>query len=273
VNKLRLAVIGLLLMPLLGAGHPPAVVELSTPAPARATAPAPTPAPTPAPAEVPARQASPEAVSQVALTYEAYIAGINAGSAELMLQRSPLRSNSEDYQYHVEGTARSKGLWESFQQWRAEYSVTGQVAATTGVVPGHFYSLQTTPKKRREIHIRDGVLRETKNHKVRDPRPAQTGFDLLSAMFFLPPCHPSARVHTGRDGYTLARRGAGEANKCRYSVTDENGDTYKMSLIYAVRAGFSVPVSVDVEGPMNGRMVLSKAAAPVRRAGLPGSPQ
>ncbi len=209
------------------------------------------------------------------MKYEAFIAGVNAGEANLLLTR-------ENDSYRVEGTARSKGLWESIQQWRAEYSIDGKLLSSvaqgsgpaTLPVPGHFYSLQTTPKKRREIHIEDGVLSEIKNHNVRDPRPAQTGYDLLSALFFLPACHASARVHTGRDGYEFTRvEGvAGQPSDqdtdpqlCNYAVVDEGGQRYKLGLTHGQYAGFSVPATILVRGPLPGRMVLV-AATPLTAA-------
>lgn len=217
--------------------------------------------------------------AQLKLKYEAFVAGIPAGEAVMQLQRDPLdRTDVSAYQYRVAGTARSTGLWESFQQWRAEYSVDGTVTrevaegnqerrAQTMVLPGHFFSLQTTPRKRREIHIEDGILKETKNHKIRDPRPSQTGYDLFSALFFLPPCHPEVRVHTGRDGYSLQRSSPGDAVdtqpslNCRYRVRDDDGSEYKMKLTYAQRGGFVVPVEIVVQGPLNGRMRLVEPAS------------
>ena len=226
--------------------------------------------------------ATPEvAGDRLELRYEAFVAGIPAGEAIMQLQREPpIQAGASAYRYSVAGSARSTGLWESFQQWRAEYSVNGKVIRTlaegdkkTGVQitvsPGHFFSLQTTPRKRREIHIEDGILSETKNHKVRDPRPAQTGYDLLSALFFLPPCHPELRVHTGRDGYTLQRTGVGDKPatqpplSCSYRVRDDEGGEYKMKLSYGGRGSFTVPVEIVVHGPVNGRMRLVE---PVVRA-------
>lgn len=200
----------------------------------------------------------------LALRYEAYIAGVNAGQANLQVSRSGTT-------YQVAGTARSLGLWESIQRWRAQYSVTGELvreapasaqsaALSTQLLPkpGHFFSLQTTPKKRREIHIEEGVLKETKNRKVRDPRPAQTGYDLLSALFFLPSCHSQARIHTGRDGYEFTRTGeAGEG--CSYKVLDEEGAAYRLELTYQQIAGLNVPNVIGVRGPLPGRMVLTES--------------
>jgi len=212
----------------------------------------------------------------VALKYLAYVAGIPSGEARMVLERRGLPARgSSSFSYNVAGTARSKGLWESIQKWRAEYSVNGEVHQQVRdggnrrlVLPGHFYSLQTTPKKRREIHIEDGVLRETKNNKVRDPRPSQTGFDLLSALFFLPACHPAVRVHTGRDGYEMRRieppktaePGAETklVTRCRYQVTDDEGDNYQMMLVYGQRGDFIVPTEITAKGPVSGRMVLAE---------------
>jgi len=191
----------------------------------------------------------------VNLSYEAFIAGVNAGQASVQVSRVGST-------YRVVGTARSKGLWESMQQWRAEYSVTGEVTPDQQVLPGHFYSLQTTPKKRREIHIEDGVLKETKNHKVRDPRPAQRGYDLLSAVFFLRMCQAQARVHTGRDGYDFTRISApDDSTRCSYRVVDEEGADYRLELTYQRLAEFNVPSVVSVRGPLPGRMVLADSAA------------
>ena len=192
--------------------------------------------------------------SGLSLRYEAYIAGVNAGEANVQLSRVGTA-------YRVSGKARSKGLWESIQQWRAEYSVTGQLTPERLVAPKHFYSFQTTPKKRREIHIEDGILKETKNHKVRDPRPAQTGYDLLSALFFLPKCQAQARVHTGRDGYEFTRISApAGAESCSYKVVAEEGSDYRLELTYRRLAGFNVPAVISVRGPLPGRMVLAESA-------------
>jgi len=200
------------------------------------------------------------------LRYEAFIAGVNAGEASLQVSRKGAA-------YRVAGTARSKGLWESMQQWRAEYSVDGMLeaeapaSAATVPAPGHFYSLQTTPRKRREIHIEDGILKETKNHKVRDPRPAQTGYDLLSALFFLPACHARARIHTGRDGYEFSRIDSAETDAvCDYAVIDEQGGDYRLKLTYQQLGGFTVPQVISVRGPLPGRMVLAESTHAVRPA-------
>jgi len=205
------------------------------------------------------------------LKYEAYIAGIPSGEARLVLSRRDLAARgAASFSYKVSGSARSKGLWESIQKWRAEYSVDGEVHQQTQgrvVLPGHFYSLQTTPKKRREIHIEDGVLNETKNNKVRDPRPAQTGYDLLSALFFLPACYPEVRVHTGRDGYEMRRVEPAKAPenqpsstpimRCSYQVTDEEGGSYAMTLVYQQVGEFVLPSIITAQGPLSGRMVLT----------------
>ena len=71
--------------------------------------------------EAPEASVTAEAKQTVSLKYDAYVAGIPAGDAQLTLERQPLPARgAASFSYKVAGTARSKGLWESIQKWRAE---------------------------------------------------------------------------------------------------------------------------------------------------------
>ncbi len=205
-------------------------------------------------------------VEELQLRYEAYIAGINAGRARLRLR-------SAGAYYEVDGSARSKGLWEKLDKWRAKFGVHGQRLGRS-LQPARFFSLQTTDKKRREVVVEDGVLRVTKNAKIREPRPALPGFDLLSALFFLPPCAGSVDIHNGRDGYHLRLQGSAAATagvdaatagvtaadsalQCAYDVIDEDGDTYVMTIDFRQIGSFTVPSEIVISGVVSGRLLLA----------------
>ena len=177
-------------------------------------------------------------VRELRLQYAAQVAGVYAGDAEIVLG---LDGNG----YRVAGSARSAGVWERFQRWRARFSVQGLLAPGADPEMQRFYSLQTTPRKMREIVIADGVLNEIKNQKVRPPRAPLPGFDLLTAMFFVPDCRQAAAVHTGRHGYRLERQAGGGA-QCTYRVSDEDDAWWRLTVRYRELDGFRVPARITV---------------------------
>lgn len=79
------------------------------------------------------------------LHYDAYLSGVHVGSARIYLDTT---ANA----YRIAGSARSEGLWERFQQWRAEFAAQG-VRQATLPKPSRFTATQTTPKKQRELVV------------------------------------------------------------------------------------------------------------------------
>ena len=107
--------------------------------------------------------------------YEAFVGAVRAGEAVV-----EIRTTKEGYE--VRGRAKSKGLWETFSNWRARFSVAG-VFGKKRPEPQRYYLMQRDDKKKREVVVQDGVLQYTKNGKKRPQRPAFPGTDVLTALF------------------------------------------------------------------------------------------
>ena len=138
------------------------------------------------------------------LEYAASLAGAPIGEVSLRLQLTP-ETPSAPGRYSIAGEARSIGIWEAFQSWRGEYSAAGEIV-NGQPQPESYWLSQHTPRKARDVRVAAGVLHETKNGKVRDPRPAPPGLDVLSGFFVEPRC-AAARdgmdVNTGRYPYRI----------------------------------------------------------------------
>jgi len=191
------------------------------------------------------RQAVP---AKFALRYAAYLGGVNIGFAEVKLSVNAST-------YRVAGTARTIGLWDRFQQWRARFRVDGTFKATEPA-PLSFSSTQTTQRKQREILVTDGLLHVTKNHKQRSPRPALPGIDMLTALFLVEPCREYLQVHTGRDGYEFRLAEQIGASSCRYDVHSDEDRDYEMRIEYEGILRHQLPQRIDISGPLSGYLIL-----------------
>ena len=183
-----------------------------------------------------------------ALRYAAYLGGVNIGFAEVKLSVNAST-------YRISGTARTIGLWDRFQQWRARFGADGTLS-TADPTPLRFSSTQTTQSKQREILVTGGVLHVTKNHKQRSPRPALPGMDMLTALFLLAPCRQHLQVHTGRDGYEFHLVEQVGALSCRYDVRSDEDRDYEMRIEYERNQQHHLPRRIDISGQLSGYLIL-----------------
>lgn len=187
------------------------------------------------------------------LHYDAYLGGLNVGTAQIQV------STANDA-YSLVGSARSVGLWERFQQWRATFGAEG-VREAIKPSPKSFFSTQTTPQKQREVLVENGLLYVTKNLKKRSPREALPGIDMLSALFFMKPCNQQMQVHTGRDGYEFRLLANADRSSCQYAVRSDEDRDYEMQIDYQRVAELMVPRRIEISGGLSGYLVLAQVSA------------
>ncbi|MDA1074834.1 MAG: DUF3108 domain-containing protein [Proteobacteria bacterium] len=178
--------------------------------------------------------------------YEAYVAGALAGRVWVTV-------DVNDVGYHISGKARSEGLF-ALTEWRATFSASGQVHEQ-GSTPKRYSLTQKDNNKIREVSVVDGELTVYKDGKIRGKGAELARFDILTVLFIAPICSDSLDFHTGRHSYVLTRVGE-PSEMCRYSVVDDDGDTYHVALKLVERNGLVVPGVVEVIGFIAGRMEL-----------------
>lgn len=187
----------------------------------------------------------------VQLRYEAYLGGALAGTARLAL--------SQDAQsYSVVGSAKSKGLMDSFNPWRAQFEARGTVANGLPQLDQYHY-VESDNRKLREVTVSDGQLRVVKNGKLRAELDALPGMDILTALFVEPSCDPALDLHTGRRGYRLvspSESANGVADTCRYTARDEDGDKTEVSIEFVRVGELRVPRVIELSGFLSGRLKL-----------------
>ncbi len=193
----------------------------------------------------------PASAETVQLHYEAYLGSALAGSARLAL--------SQDGQnYSVVGSAKSKGLMESFNPWKAQFETRGVLVEGVPQLEQYHY-VESDNRKLREVTVSDGQLRVVKNGKLRAELAALPGMDILSALFVEPTCEPVFDLHTGRRGYHLVNTRSGDdgaAETCAYSASDEDGDRYQVSIEFVRVGALRVPRVIELSGFLSGRMKL-----------------
>ncbi len=191
------------------------------------------------------------------LRYEAFVGGALAGTARLAV--------SQDAQtYSVVGSAKSKGLMDSFNPWRARFEAEGTLADGSPKLDQYHY-VETDNRKHREVTVSDGQLRVEKNGKLRALSDALPGMDILSALFVQPSCEAALDLHTRRRGFRLVSEAdAAEVSKgrCRYRAQDDEGDRYRISIEFVQLAGLRVPRVIEVSGLLSGRMKLESYELP-----------
>jgi len=187
----------------------------------------------------------------VQLHYQAFLGGASAGSARLALDQ-------DAHQYSVIGSAKSKGLMESFNPWRAQFEARGS-AADGGPVLEQYHYVEKDDRKLREVTVSEGLLRVVKNGKLRAELDALPGLDILTALFVKPKCDATLDLHTGRHGYQLVSTKAspgGAADICRYRARDDEGDSYQVTIEFAQIGELRVPRVIELNGFLSGRMKL-----------------
>jgi hypothetical protein len=187
----------------------------------------------------------------VQLRYEAYLGGALAGSAQLALSQDAQR-------YSVIGSAKSKGLMDSFNPWRAQFEARGTVADGLPQLDQYHY-VESDSRKLREVTVSDGQLRVVKNGKLRAELDALPGMDILTALFVEPSCDAALDLHTGRRGYRLvspSEAANGSADTCRYTARDEDGDKTQVSIEFVRIGELRVPRVIELSGFLSGRLKL-----------------
>lgn len=202
------------------------------------------------------------------LEYAASLSQVPIGEVSVRVHLTE-EAGDQPGRYEIAGSARSIGLWETFQRWRAEYSASGAIA-DGAPVPSSYRLLQSTPRKTRDVRVANTQLHEIKNGRQREPRSPPPGLDVLAAFFVRPDCAATdagMALHTGRYPYRLTRRAWAEsgiddasaerADDCLLSLLDvEDGDRYRLRLQLVELAGWRVPRALVVRVPFAARLVL-----------------
>ncbi len=217
------------------------------------------------------------------LRYDAFVGGAKVGEAQVHVI-------IDEGSYRIEGSARTRGLLDTFSNWRNRFSARGGLNSARGgldsarggkgeapggvgdqgIRPLSFSYLEKDRDRRREVLVQEGTLRVVKNGKVRPSRPAPAGFDVLTGLFVLPSCAGDQLLHTGRHHYRLTRLES-KPGRCRYVVMDDDNDRYEVSVAFTNRGGVVVPHRVVVDGFLSGTVVLRDAEVAVgERINAPG---
>lgn len=179
--------------------------------------------------------------------YQAFLAGLEVGTAQVEVALETPR-------YTVTGRARTRGAMEALSPWRARFEAVGRYAPEE--VEGEWFGYRAEePDRIRQVWVSDGVLREIRDGRRRDDRPAFPGADLLTALFVAPRCPPTRELHSGRSGYRLSD-GIVAGDRCSYRVTDDEGGLYRVRFDFGDRQGLRVPLRIEVEGMLTGQLVL-----------------
>ena len=161
--------------------------------------------------------------------------------------------------YSLSGTAKAQGILKWFGKWRSRFEVKGRIKGDELTLDEYRY-VEREEHKRRELSVRDGVLRVIKNGKPRRPREALPGTDVLTSFFIKPQCHDEQLLHTGRHNYQLRRLGptieTAGTSRCRYEIYDDDGDRYVASVEFAQLGDLTIPVKMTIGGFIQGRMEL-----------------
>ena len=183
--------------------------------------------------------------------YQARVAGIAAGNLTVVVERGNGR-------YLVTGYARSVGLWEVIDNWRADFSATGTLV--DGSVTLEKYELyERTNSKKQKVTVTPETLQVVKNGKIRSPAAPLPGLDVLTALFVVATCPDEQELHTGRHGYLLAKKNS-EENGCSFLVTDEDEETFIAAVKYRRYFDMNVPGSIHFQGAVEGVLELVKVS-------------
>jgi hypothetical protein len=181
------------------------------------------------------------------LRYRGFVAGAPVGEATVDIAL-------EDGSYHVRGVATSNNWLRGFTDWRNEFRAVGRLDGLQRRMRAFEYT-ETDRDKTRHVIVEDGRIQVTKNGKPRARRPAPGFPDVVSALFVRPHCAGDQTVTTGRHVYQLARLERAPGG-CRYVVTDDDGDTFEMSLTLDRRGTLVVPTRITVYGWLTGWIEL-----------------
>jgi hypothetical protein len=185
--------------------------------------------------------------SDVDLRYQAFVAGAPVGEATVKVALA-------DGVYRVEGDARSNGWLKGFTNWRNQFSARGRLDGLNRE-PTEFSYTERDSRKHRHVVVRDGTLQVTKNGKQRPSLQSPSGADIISALFVQPHCRGDQVLHTGRHVYRLSRL-AHNPDGCRYSVVDDDDDTFEIELVLGRRDGLVVPTKIKVYAWLTGWVEL-----------------
>lgn len=191
-----------------------------------------------------------EAVGALSLHYQAYVAGAPVGEASVDI-------TVDNGRYQVSGDAVSNGWIKGFTSWRNRFGAEGNLSGPVAD-PAEFVYTETDRNKHRHVVVRDGKLQVTKNGRKRPQRPSPHGADVVSALFVQPECHDEQVIHTGRHVYRLARL-PWEGDGCRYSVTDDDDDTFEIDVELVQRGDLRVPKRITVRAWLTGWVELTRA--------------
>lgn len=180
-------------------------------------------------------------------SYKAFLSGTLAGDVVVDVTRGA-------GVYTVKGRAATTGFWRAIDDWEGDFQVEGELAEGAAV-PGRYVLLEKSSRKEQHVVVSDGELFVTKNGKVRKPKPAHPGLDLVSALWVVADCVDNAQLHNGRHGYQVERSQLDDGS-CRYEVENDDGDRYSANVRFAEHSGQRVLESLVVNRLVGTRLTL-----------------
>jgi len=185
--------------------------------------------------------------ANLSLHYRGFVAGAPVGEATIDVRVT-------DGRYRVHGDARSNNWLRGFTDWHNEFTAAGRLDGLERQLDAFEYT-ETDRDKTRHVVVEGGHIQVTKNGKPRSRRRAPDFPDVVSALFVRPHCAGDQTVTTGRHVYELTRLDR-EPGRCRYLVTDDDGDTFEMGLTLGRRGALVVPTRITVYGWLTGWIEL-----------------
>jgi hypothetical protein len=187
--------------------------------------------------------------------YQAFVAGARAGKASVTV--TVVEDRSE-----VTGTAKAEGVVDVFSNWRTRFQAHGQLLGAKPQLIEYSY-IERDDDQRRQVTVRDGMLRYFKNGRKRREQASPNGVDVLTALFVHPSCASDRSVHSGRKHFRLtvldpvhSQAEFERVALCRYVVVDDDDDRYRADIQFGRREDLTVPISITVRGFLTGKVVL-----------------
>jgi hypothetical protein len=191
------------------------------------------------------------AYATTTLDYDAYFAGAKVGGAEVTIERT---ADS----YTIQGRAWSTGFLRMLTKWRSYFNASGNLDHGQPIAEEYGF-IEKARNKIKEIFLRDGEVRYTKNGRERLAQVDPMHTDLLTALFMPNGCATQSAVHNGKDYFRLtltAEQSDANGMRCEYRVINEDDELTYATIWLGKVDGLLVPTRMDLEGAMEGTLRL-----------------
>ena len=185
------------------------------------------------------------------LDYDAYLAGAKVGGAAVTIERT---ADS----YTIQGKAWSTGFLRMLTKWRSYFNASGNLDQGQPVAEEYGF-IEKTRDRIKEIFLRDGEVRYTKNGRERLPQVDPVHTDLLTALFMPNGCATQSAVHNGKDYFRLTlttEQSDADGMRCEYNVLNEDDELTHATIWLGTVDGLLVPTRMDLKGAMQGTLLL-----------------